>query len=412
MDKMMNEYRADFPILKQKVNDEQLVYLDNAATTQKPQAVIAAIKHYYESDNANVHRGVHTLAERATEQYEAVRSKVARLLGVDDPHEIVYTKGTTEALNWVAASYGSTHLQPGDEIVLSYMEHHSNIVPWQNLAAQTGAKLKYIGLTENGQLDMAEAQKVITDKTAIVSLCQASNVLGVVNPIQEIAALAHHHGAIMVVDGAQAVPHMKVDVRELGADFYALSGHKMMGPTGIGVLWGKKELLAQMPPLEFGGEMINNVGLYQTDFKESPYKFEGGTQNIAGVVGLGAAIDYLNSVGPDKIAEHEHHLVADLFPKLQAIPGITIYGPQDPKLRTGVLSFNLAGVHPHDLASALDMDGVAVRAGHHCAQPLMEYLGVSATARASFYLYNTKEDADALVNAILDAKEFFLNGSF
>ncbi len=412
MDKKMNDIVADFRILQQKVNDERLVYLDNAATAQKPKPVIDALKYYYEHDNANVHRGVHTLAERATEQYEAVRVKVSDLLGGDDPQEVVYTKGTTEALNWVAASYGRTHVHNGDEIVVSYMEHHSNIVPWQQLAKKTGAKLKYIALRKDGQLDLDSASEVITDKTAIVSLCHASNVLGVVNPIKEVAGIAHRHGAIMVVDGAQAVPHMHVDVKDLGADFYAFSGHKMMGPTGIGVLWGRKELLNDMPPLEFGGEMISNVGLYETDFKEPPYKFEGGTQNIAGVVGLGAAIDYLNNVGLDNITAHEHEIIDYIFPKLQKVDGLKIYGPQDPSQRTGVLAFNLLDIHPHDLASALDMDGVAVRAGHHCAQPLMKYLGVSATARASFYLYNTQEDADILLKAVLDAKEFFLNGSF
>lgn len=412
MDKKMNDLLEDFPILKEMINDEKLVYLDNAATTQKPKQVLDTIRYYYEHDNANVHRGVHTLAERATKQYEQVREKVVNFIGGNDPHEVVYTKGTTEALNWVAAGYGATHVHAGDEIVVSYMEHHSNIVPWQQLAAKVGAKLKYITLTADGQLDLESAKHVITDKTVLVSLCHASNVLGVVNPIKEVAQLAHQHGAIMVVDGAQAVPHMRVNVQELGADFYAFSGHKMLGPTGIGVLWGKKELLAGMRPLEFGGEMIANVGLYHTDFKEPPYKFEGGTQNIAGVVGLGAAIDYLTEVGLDNVTAHEKSLIKYVLPKLQKIPGIEIYGPSDPDIRTGVLSFNLTGIHPHDLASALDMDGVAVRAGHHCAQPLMKYLGVSATARASFYLYNTKADADLFINAILEAKEFFSNGSF
>lgn len=412
MDNKMNNLLNDFPILQEIVNDEKLVYLDNAATTQKPRQVLDAIRNYYEHDNANVHRGVHTLAQRATEQFEGVRQKVADFIGANDPQEVVYTKGTTEALNWVAASYGRTHLHAGDEIVVSYMEHHSNLVPWQQLAIQTGAKLKYIRLAVDGQLDLKNAQQVITDKTAIVSLCHASNVLGVVNPIKQVARLAHQHDAIMVVDGAQAAPYMPVDVKELDVDFYAFSGHKMLGPTGCGILWGKKELLNEMPPLEFGGEMISNVGLYQTDFKDPPYKFEGGTQNIAGVIGLGAAIDYLNQIGQDKIMKHERRLVEYVLPQLAAIPGIEIYGPKDPQQRTGVLSFNLTGVHPHDLASALDMDGVAVRAGHHCAQPLMKYLGVSATARASFYLYNTQTDADLLVKAVLDAKEFFLNGSF
>lgn len=412
MGKKMNNWRADFPILAQKVNDEPLVYLDNAATTQKPLAVLQTVRDFYENDNANIHRGVHTLAQRATERYEQVRQKVTDFIHGNDWHEVVFTKGTTEALNWVAASYGATHVKAGDEIVLSYLEHHSNLVPWQQLAKKVGAKLKYIELTADGQLDLQSAADLITDRTAIVALCHASNVMGVVNPIQAVSQLAHAHGAVMVVDGAQAVPHLPVDVQELGADFYAFSGHKMLAPTGVGVLWGKLALLNEMPPLEFGGEMIANVGLYETDFKEVPYKFEGGTQNIAGVIGLGAAIDYLQAIGLEQITKHEQELIKYVLPQLQAIDGLEIYGPQDPSLRTGILSFNLTGLHPHDLASALDMDGVAVRAGHHCAQPLMNYLGVSATARASFYLYNTKEDADLLIKAILDAKEFFLNGSF
>ena len=411
MGKKMNNWRADFPILAQKVNDEPLVYLDNAATTQKPLAVLQTVRDFYENDNANIHRGVHTLAQRATERYEQVRQKVTDFIHGNDWHEVVFTKGTTEALNWVAASYGATHVKAGDEIVLSYLEHHSNLVPWQQLAKKVGAKLKYIELTADGQLDLQSAADLITDRTAIVALCHASNVMGVVNPIQAVSQLAHAHGAVMVVDGAQAVPHLPVDVQELGADFYAFSGHKMLAPTGVGVLWGKLALLNEMPPLEFGGEMIANVGLYETDFKEVPYKFEGGTQNIAGVIGLGAAIDYLQAIGLEQITKHEQELISYVLPQLQAIDGLEIYGPQDPSLRTGILSFNLTGLHPHDLASALDMDGVAVRAGHHCAQPLMNYLGVDATARASFYLYNTKEDADLLIKAILDAKEFFLNGS-
>lgn len=412
MVKKMNELLNDFPILKQKVNDEKLVYLDNAATTQKPVQVLNKIRYYYEHDNANVHRGVHTLAQRATEQFEQVRTKAAAFIHAADPQEIVYTKGTTEGLNWVAAGYGRIHVHAGDEIVLSYMEHHSNIVPWQQLAQQVGAKIKYIKLTADGQLDLASAKEQITDQTAVVSLCHVSNVLGVVNPIKEVGQLAHQHGAVMVVDGAQAAPSIPVDVQELGVDFYTFSGHKMLAPTGIGVLWGKKQLLAAMEPLEFGGEMIADVGLYETTFKEVPYKFEGGTQNIAGVVGLGAAIDYLNEVGLANIAAYEKDLVEYVLPQLAAIEGIEVYGPRDPALRNGVISFNLAGVHPHDLASALDMDGVAVRAGHHCAQPLMNYLRQSATARASFYLYNTKSDADQFIKAVQDAKEFFLNGSF
>ncbi|WP_311407544.1 cysteine desulfurase [Liquorilactobacillus uvarum] len=411
MGKKMSSYIEDFPILKQKVNDERLVYLDNAATTQKPRAVVEAIMNYYYHDNANVHRGVHTLAERATKAFEDVRTKVARFINAPSKDEIVYTKGTTEGLNWVAASYGQTHVKAGDEIVISYMEHHSNLVPWQQLAQRTGAKLKYIDLQSDGQLDMDSVRHQITDKTAIVSLAHASNVLGVVNPLAEISKIAHQHGAILVADGAQSTPHMKIDVQSLGVDFFAFSGHKLMAPTGIGILWGKSELLDDMPPLEFGGEMIDWVQLQETTFKKAPWKFEGGTQNIAGVVGLGAAIDYLEQIGMDNIQKHEHAVIKKVMPELQQIEGLTIYGPQEASKRTGVISFNLDNLHPHDVATALDMEGVAVRAGHHCAQPLMEYLNVPATARASFYLYNTLEDGQRLVEAIKATKEFFKNGT-
>ena len=407
----MNNYRADFPILNQRVNDEALVYLDNAATSQKPKQVIEAIVNYYQRDNANVHRGVHTLAERATAQFEAVRQKVATFINAPSSQEIVYTKGTTEALNWVARSYGDQFVKAGDEIVISYAEHHSNLVPWQQLAQRVGAKLKYLELTTDGEVDLKKAAAMITPKTKIVAVNQASNVLGIVNPIKQLAQLAHKNGAIIVVDGAQGAPHMPTDVQALGADFYAFSGHKLLAPTGIGILWGKGELLEAMSPLEFGGEMIDWVELDKSSFKKAPLKFEGGTQNIEGVVGLGAAIDYLNKVGMDKIVAKEHELVSYVLPKLQAIDGLTVYGPQDADKHTGVISFNLKGLHPHDVATALDMEGVAIRAGHHCAQPLMRYLKVAATARASFYFYNTKQDADRLVEALLATKEFFSNGS-
>ncbi|WP_057829054.1 cysteine desulfurase [Liquorilactobacillus cacaonum] len=410
MAKKMNNLSEDFPILQQKVNDEQLVYLDNAATTQKPRAVVEAITNYYYHDNANVHRGVHTLAERATAQFEAVRKKVAHFINASSEEEIIYTKGTTEGLNWIAASYGETFLKPGDEIVISYMEHHSNLVPWQNLAKKKGAVLKYIDLLPDGQLDMDSAYKQITDKTVIVSLAHASNVLGAVNPIAEVTKIAHLHGAIMVVDGAQSTPHMKIDVQALGIDFFAFSGHKLMAPTGIGILWGKSELLDKMPPLEFGGEMIDWVQLQKTTYKKAPWKFEGGTQNIAGVIGLGAAIDYLESIGMENIASYEKTLIANVLPEMLNIQGIEIYGPLDPEKRTGIISFNLKGLHPHDVATALDMEGVAIRAGHHCAQPLMEYLNVAATARASFYVYNTVADGKKLIEAIKATKEFFNNG--
>lgn len=403
--------RNDFPILFQEVNDEPLVYLDNAATTQKPKQVLDVLRHYYETDNANVHRGVHTLAERATADYENSREKVRAFINAKETAEVLFTRGTTTGLNWLARSYGDAFIKAGDEIVISYMEHHSNIIPWQQLAQRSGATLRYLPLTAEGFIDLDEAKTIINEKTAIVSLAYVSNVLGVINPIKELAALAHSNGAVMIVDGAQATPHMQVDVQALDADFFAFSGHKMCGPTGIGVLYGKRSLLEQMEPVEFGGEMIDFVRLYESTWKELPWKFEAGTPNIAGAIALGGAIDYLNEIGLDTIHHYEQELVAYVLPKLQAIGGVTIYGPQDPEHHTGVIAFNLDGIHPHDVATALDMEGVAVRAGHHCAQPLMNYLDVPATARASFYFYNTKADADRLVQAIQATKEFFEDGA-
>ena len=403
--------REDFPILFQEVNDEPLVYLDNAATTQKPTAVIEAIKKYYEQDNANVHRGVHTLAERATFAYEGAREKVRKFIHAAETAEVLFTRGTTTSLNWVARSFGEQFLQVGDEILISYMEHHSNVIPWQQLAKKTGATLKYIDLSTDGFLDMAQAKQLITNKTKIVSIAHVSNVLGVINPVKELGKLVHEQGGVLVVDGAQSAPHMPINVQELDCDFFAFSGHKMCGPTGIGVLYGKRKWLEQMEPVEFGGEMIDFVDLYDSTWKELPWKFEAGTPNIAGAITLGQAIDYLENVGLDNIHDHEKELIAYVLPKLQQIDGLTIYGPQDSAIRTGVIAFNLDGLHPHDVATALDMEGVAVRAGHHCAQPLLNYLEVSATARASFYFYNTKQDADRLVEAILATKEFFQHGT-
>ncbi|MGX7205118.1 cysteine desulfurase [Enterococcus pingfangensis] len=403
--------RKDFPILFQEVNDEPLVYLDNAATTQKPTQVLDVLRHYYETDNANVHRGVHTLAERATKDYENSREKVRAFINAKETAEVLFTRGTTTGLNWLARSYGDAFIKEGDEIVISYMEHHSNIIPWQQLAQRKGATLRYLPLTDEGFIDMTAAQEIINEKTAIVSLAYVSNVLGVINPIEELAKLAHAQQAVMIVDGAQAAPHMTVDVQALDADFFAFSGHKMCGPTGIGVLYGKRQWLEQMEPVEFGGEMIDFVNLYDSTWKELPWKFEAGTPNIAGAIALGGAIDYLNELGMENIHRYEQELVAYVLPKLQEIEGLTIYGPQDPEHHTGVIAFNLAGLHPHDVATALDMEGIAVRAGHHCAQPLMNYLNLPATARASFYFYNTKEDADRLVEAIQATKEFFKDGA-
>ncbi|MEQ3450812.1 cysteine desulfurase [Enterococcus cecorum] len=402
--------RADFPVLDQMVNDEPLIYLDNAATTQKPQAVLDVLNHYYLQDNANVHRGVHTLAERATAEFEAARKKVQQFIHANSNKEIIFTKGTTDSLNIIAQSYGE-FIQAGDEIVISKMEHHANLIPWQQLAKRKQAVLRYIPLTADGHLDVQAAKTIINEKTAIVALAQVSNVLGTVNPVKEIAQLAHQHQAIMVVDGAQAVAHMPVDVQDLDCDFYCFSGHKMCGPTGIGVLYGKQALLEKMEPVAFGGEMIDFVDLYESTWTDLPWKFEPGTPNIAGAIVLGAAIDYLENIGMQTIHEYEQAIVAELLPKLQQIDGLTIYGPQNPAEHTAVIAFNLDHLHPHDVASALDMQGIAVRAGHHCAQPLIKELGCFATARASFYFYNTKEEADQLVAAILATKEFFANGA-
>ena len=405
----VEKIRKDFPILDQIVNDEPLVYLDNAATTQKPKAVLEAVNRYYQEDNANVHRGVHTLAERATASYEAARETVRRFINASSTKEVLFTRGTTTGLNWVGR-FAEEILEEGDEVLISIMEHHSNILPWQEACRKAGAKLVYVYLKDGG-LDLEDFRKKLTDRTKFVSIAHASNVLGVINPVQEIAQLAHEKGAIVVVDGAQSVPHMKIDVQKLDADFFVFSGHKMAGPTGIGVLYGKEQYLNQMSPVEFGGEMIDFVYEQSATWKELPWKFEAGTPNMAGAIGLAAAIDYLEAIGMDAIERHEQDLIAYVFPKLQAIEGLKIYGSQDLVKRSGVISFNLGDLHPHDLATALDYEGVAVRAGHHCAQPLIQYLGVPATARASFYLYNTKEDCDKLVEALIKTKEFF-NGTF
>lgn len=402
---MLEGIKKDFPVLNQIVNDEPLVYLDNAATTQKPLKVLAAIKDYYENDNANVHRGVHTLAERATEKYEAAREKVRHFINAKSTKEVLFTRGTTTSINWVAQFAGQI-LKKGDEIVISIMEHHSNIVPWQEVAKKTGAILKFVYL-KDGQLDMDDLRKKITNQTKFVSIAHVSNVLGTINPVEEITKIAHEHGAYMVVDGAQSTPHMAIDLQKMDVDFFAFSGHKMMGPTGIGVLYGKEELLNQFEPVEFGGEMIDFVYESHSTWTELPWKFEAGTPNIAGAIALGAAIDYIQELGIDQIHQHEIELIDYLMPKLQEIEGLKIYGPKDNVKRGGLIAFNIEGLHPHDVATALDMEGVAVRAGHHCAQPLLNYLETPATARASFYLYNTKADCDKLVEALKKTKEFF-----
>ena len=402
---MLEGIKKDFPVLNQIVNDEPLVYLDNAATTQKPLKVLAAIKDYYENDNANVHRGVHTLAERATEKYEAAREKVRHFINAKSTKEVLFTRGTTTSINWVAQFAGQI-LKTGDEIVISIMEHHSNIVPWQEVVKKTGAILKFVYL-KDGQLDMDDLRKKITNQTKFVSIAHVSNVLGTINPVEEITKIAHEHGAYMAVDGAQSTPHMAIDLQKMDVDFFAFSGHKMMGPTGIGVLYGKEELLNQFEPVEFGGEMIDFVYESHATWTELPWKFEAGTPNIAGAIALGAAIDYIQELGIDQIHQHEIELIDYLMPKLQEIEGLKIYGPKDNVKRGGLIAFNIEGLHPHDVATALDMEGVAVRAGHHCAQPLLNYLETPATARASFYLYNTKADCDKLVEALKKTKEFF-----
>ncbi|WP_240374481.1 cysteine desulfurase [Bacillus piscicola] len=400
----VKEIRKQFPILDQDVNGKPLVYLDSAATSQKPLQVIEAVDDYYRRYNSNVHRGVHTLGSLATDAYEGAREKVRSFIHAASTQEIIFTRGTTTAINMVAESYGKSVLKDGDEIVLTQMEHHSNIIPWQQTAKATGAKLKYIPMQEDGTLSLEDVKNTITSHTKIVAITNVSNVLGTINPIKEITKIAHGHGAVTVVDGAQTVPHMKVDVQELDCDFFAFSAHKMVGPTGIGVLYGKKQLLENMEPVEFGGEMIDFVDLHDSTWKELPWKFEGGTPIIAGAIGLGAAIDFLEDVGMDNIAAHEKKLVDYACSKLEEVEGITTYGPEK---RAGLITFNIDTVHPHDVATVLDSEGIAVRAGHHCAQPLMKWLDVTATARASFYLYNTLEEIDAFAEGLIKTKEYF-----
>ncbi|QOY36829.1 cysteine desulfurase [Anaerobacillus isosaccharinicus] len=402
----VQEVRKMFPILDQQVNGNPLVYLDSAATSQKPIQVIEKLNEYYRKYNSNVHRGVHTLGTMATDGYEGARDKVRKFINAKSTEEIIFTRGTTTALNLVASSYGRANVGPGDEIVITPMEHHSNIIPWQQVARTTGATLKYIPLQEDGTIDLADVENTVTANTKIVSVMQVSNVLGAINPVKEIAAIAHRHGAIMVVDGAQSSPHMKIDVQDLDCDFFAFSAHKMCGPTGIGALYGKKALLNKMEPIEFGGEMIDFVGLQESTWKELPWKFEGGTPIIAGAIGFGAAIDFLQEIGLDEIEKHEHKLAQYALNRLSEVGGVTVYGP---KTRAGLVTFNCDDVHPHDVATVLDTEGIAVRAGHHCAQPLMKWLDVSATARASFYLYNTEEEIDAFVKALIKTKEYFGN---
>ncbi|WP_156288504.1 cysteine desulfurase [Oceanobacillus salinisoli] len=398
--------RDMFPILDQEVNGSPLVYLDSSATSQKPLPVIKAVDDYYRNDNSNVHRGVHTLGTRATDSYEGAREKVRAFINAESTAQVIFTRGTTTSINYIAYGYARPKLQPGDEIVITPMEHHSNIIPWQQAAKATGLTLKYLPLQEDGTISIDDVRETVTSKTKIVAITHVSNVLGTINPVKDIAKIAHENDAIIVVDGAQGAPHMKVDVIDLDVDFYAFSGHKMCAPTGIGVLYGKRELLEEMEPVEFGGEMIDFVDLYDSTWKELPWKFEGGTPIIAGAIGLGAAIDFLNDIGMDNIYEHDKKLANYAMERLSSIDGITIYGPKE---RGALVTFNLDDVHPHDTATVLDSEGIAVRAGHHCAQPLMKWLNVTATARASFYLYNSVEDIDTLVDGLLKTKEYFGN---
>lgn len=400
----MNPYKKDFPIFKQTVNGHPLVYLDSSATSQKPFQVIEALEEYYKTYNSNVHRGVHTLGTKATDGYEGAREKVRRFINARSTSEVIFTRGTTASINLVAHSYARARLSKGDEMIITPAEHHSNLIPWQQVAKNTGATLKYFSLLEDGTLDWEKAKEAITPKTKIVAIHHVSNVLGVVQPIQELASLVHQQGGVIVVDGAQSVPHLKTDVQKWDIDFLAFSGHKMFGPTGVGVLYGKEHLLEEMEPIEFGGEMINEVELYVSNWKELPWKFEGGTPIIAGAIGLGAAIDYLESIGMEQVYQHDRELAAYAMEQLSQIEGCTIYGP---KQRVGLVTFNIEGIHPHDVATVLDAEGIAVRAGHHCCQPLMKWLQVPATVRASFHIYNDKDDVNALVKGIQKAKEYF-----
>ncbi len=399
--------RADFPILRQVINGYPLVYLDNAATTQKPRQVIDALVAYYETTNANIHRGIHTLSMRATDQYEAVRGKAAGHIGAADPHHIVFTRTTTEAINLVAHAWGSSRLKAGDEIVLTEMEHHSNIVPWQLLAARTGAVLRYIRIDDAGYLSQDSMREVIGPKTRVVSVVHASNVLGTINPVAEIAQMAHAVGAVVLVDGAQSAGHLPVDVEALGCDFFAFSAHKMLGPTGVGVLWGRGELLNAMEPFLGGGDMISVVREESSTWAELPHKFEAGTPNIADVIAFGAALDYLAAFGAPVLRAHEEDLTAYAMDALRRIDGLVIHGPARVADRVGAVSFSLGEIHPHDVSTVLDSRGVAIRAGHHCAQLLMRRLRVPATNRASFALYNTPEEVDKLVDGLHETIKVF-----
>ena len=401
----IDSIRKDFPILAQTVNGKPLVYLDNAATSQKPQCVIDSLSNYYQTINSNVHSGVHTLSQLATDDYEAARSKIRGLINAESDQEIIYTRGTTESINLVAYSFGSQNVESGDEIIISGMEHHSNIVPWQLLCEQKGAVLKIIPITDEGELDINQYESMLSNKTKLVAVVHQSNALGTINSVKEITEMAHAFGAVVLIDGAQSAPHMKVDVQDIGCDFFAFSGHKLYGPTGIGVLYGRTDLLDSMVPYQSGGEMIKSVTFDKTIFNVLPHKFEAGTPDIAGAIGLGAAIDYVNDIGLDAINSYESELTAYGTSRLEQIAGLRIIGTS---LHKGaVLSFTLGDIHPHDIGTILDSDGIAIRTGHHCAQPVMERYGIPATARASMSFYNTKEEIDILVAGIDKVLEIF-----
>ena len=399
--------RADFPVLAEQVHERPLVYLDNAATSQKPRAVIEALQTYYETYNANIHRGLHALSERATAEYEAARAGVARFINARHAHEVIFTRGTTEAINLVARGWGDENVGEGDEILLTEMEHHSNLVPWQMLAERRGAALRYIPMDVDGRIDLEGYARQFGPRTRLVTITQMSNVLGTITPATEVVRVAHEHGVPVLLDAAQSIPHLPVDVQALDADFVAFSGHKMLGPTGIGVLYGRESLLDAMEPLLGGGSMIRVVELHRSSWTGLPDKLEGGTPNIAGAIGLGAAVEYLAAVGMPGVARHEHNLTEYALAQLSDLEGVRVFGPMDAEDRGGVISFYVGDVHPHDVGTLLDADGIAVRAGHHCAQPLMRKLGVPATVRASMYLYNTADEVDCLVGGIARAKAFF-----
>ncbi len=399
------QVRAQFPSLHQQVYDHPLVYLDSGASAQKPDVVIDAISNYYRNDHANVHRGVHKLAERATDAFEGARERIASFINAESPREIIFVRGATEGINLVAQSWGQQNLKSGDEVMITEMEHHANIVPWQFICQQKNAVLKVIPMNDRGELLMDSFRDLLSAKTRMVAVTHISNALGTVNPVKEIVSLAHHVGAKVLIDGAQAAPHSKIDIDEIGCDFYAFSGHKVYGPTGIGVLWGREELLAKMPPYQGGGEMIRRVTFEKSDFASPPYRFEAGTPNIAGAVGLGVAIDWLDGLGLGNVSTHEAALLEYATSKAKETPGMRIIGTAENK--AGILSFELEGIHPHDLGTIFDRQGVAIRAGHHCAMPVMQHFSVPATVRASFGVYNTLEDIDALFRGVARAQELF-----